>query len=367
MFYWWGDYTVFKKRIAKLREHMGEKNLDAVLLIGDANRNYLSGFTGNESFSLITKDAAFFITDSRFTEQAMNQVKDYEVLEYSKGTSFVDFLSNLVDRNRIEKLGFEENIVSYSQYMLYNDKLNCQLVPMGGMVEKIRIVKDNEEIKLIEAAAAIADKSFAHMVKFIKPGMTEREIGLELEFYMKKLGASDLSFPSIVASGVRSSLPHGEATDKIVNRGEFLTLDFGCVYREYCSDMTRTVVIGEPSKKMVEVYNIVLEAEQLALKEYKPGVPALEVDAVARNYIDKMGYGNNFGHSLGHGVGREIHEAPVIGYRNDKKLQSGMVVSDEPGIYVPGFGGVRIEDLLVVTESGGRALSRSPKNLICID
>ncbi|MEY7999442.1 M24 family metallopeptidase [Clostridium sp. Mt-5] len=358
---------MFKKRIAKLRKCMDKKNLDAVLLIGDPNRNYLSGFTGNESFSLITKDEAFFITDSRFTEQASDQVKDYEVLEYSKGISFVDFLSDLINKNNIKKLGFEENIVSYSQYVIYDSKLDCQLVPMEGMIEEIRIVKDKDELKLIEDAAAIADKAFGHMVKFIKAGMTEREIGLELEFQMKKLGASDLSFPSIVASGVRSSLPHGQATEKVINRGEFLTLDFGCIYKEYCSDMTRTVVIGEPSQKMLEIYNIVLEAEQLALKEYKPGVPAIDVDAIARNYIDKKGYGKNFGHSLGHGVGREIHEAPVIGYKNHRKLEAGMVVSDEPGIYIPGFGGVRIEDLLVVTEHGGKALSKSPKNLICIN
>ena len=358
---------MFKERIEKLRKAMDGRNLDAVLLIGDPNRNYLSGFTGNESFSLITQERAFFITDSRFTEQASQQVKDYEVLEYNKGTTFVDFLSVLVKKNNVKKLGFEENIVSYSQYEILNDKLGCELVPMKGMVEEIRIVKDDHELELIGKAAAVADRAFKHMLEFIKAGMTEREVGLELEFYMKKLGASDLSFPSIVASGVRSSLPHGQATEKVINKGEFLTLDFGCVYREYCSDMTRTVVIGKPSEKMVEIYNIVLEAEQLALKAYKPGVPAIEVDAVARNYISKKGYGKNFGHSLGHGVGREIHEAPIIGYRNNRKLGSGMVVSDEPGIYIPGFGGVRIEDLLVVTENGGKALSKSPKNLICVD
>lgn len=362
-----GGIIVFKERIEKLRKAMDGRNLDAVLLIGDPNRNYLSGFTGNESFSLITQERAFFITDSRFTEQASQQVKDYEVLEYNKGTTFVDFLSVLVKKNNVKKLGFEENIVSYSQYEILNDKLGCELVPMKGMVEEIRIVKDDHELELIGEAAAVADRAFKHMLEFIKAGMTEREVGLELEFYMKKLGASDLSFPSIVASGVRSSLPHGQATEKVINKGEFLTLDFGCVYREYCSDMTRTVVIGKPSEKMVEIYNIVLEAEQLALKAYKPGVPAIEVDAVARNYISKKGYGKNFGHSLGHGVGREIHEAPIIGYRNNRKLESGMVVSDEPGIYIPGFGGVRIEDLLVVTENGGKALSKSPKNLICVD
>jgi len=358
---------MFKKRIEKLREAMDSQKLDAVLLVGDPNRNYLSGFTGDESFSLITLYKTFFITDSRFTEQAKQQVKDYEVLEYSKSGSFVNFLSDLISKIKVHRLGFEENVVSYSQYELYHSKLSCELVPMDGMVEKIRIVKDKEEISSIKNAAQIADKAFEHIIKFIKAGMTEREVGLELEFYMKKLGASDLSFPSIVASGVRSSLPHGQATAKIIKKGEFLTLDFGCIYEEYCSDMTRTVVIGEPSQKMLEIYNIVLEAGELALKKYKPEMQASKVDAVARDYITSKGYGKYFGHSLGHGVGREIHEAPVIGYRNNSKLKSGMVVSDEPGIYIPDFGGVRIEDLVMVTENGGETLSKSPKNLICIN
>ncbi|WP_446899349.1 M24 family metallopeptidase [Clostridium sp. LBM24168] len=358
---------MFGHRIQKLRESMEKKKLDGVLLIGDPNRNYLSGFTGNESYSLITQSKAFFITDSRFTEQAQQQVKDYEILEYSKSGSFVDFLSELIKKNGVKRLGFEENIVTYNNYNLYNSNLNCEFIPMEGIVENIRIIKDDEELDLIKSAAEIADKAFSHIVDYIKEGMTEREIGLELEFYMKKSGASSLSFPSIIASGQRSSLPHGEATDKVVKKGEFLTLDFGCVYKEYCSDMTRTLVIGKPSAKMVEIYNIVLKAQELALKEYKSGVSSASVDAIARNYITENGYGKNFGHSLGHGVGREIHESPIIGYRDNINLKEKMVVTDEPGIYIPGFGGVRIEDLLMVTKNGGEALSKSPKELICIE
>lgn len=357
---------MFRHRIEKLRESMKEKRLDGVLLLGDPNRNYLSGFTGDESYSLITQNNAFFITDSRFTEQAKQQVKDYEVMEYSKSGTFIEFLSNLIDKNSIKRLGFEENVVTFDIYSLYKDKLNCELVPMKGIVESIRMIKEKEELEIIKKAAEIADKAFSHMLEYIKAGMTERQIGLELEFYMKKLGASDLSFPSIVASGVRSSLPHGQATNKVVNKGEFLTMDFGCIYKEYCSDMTRTLVIGKPSDKMVEIYNVVLNAQERALKEYKPGIPAVEVDAVARNYITSKGYGKYFGHSLGHGVGREIHESPTIGYRNNSRLQKNMVVTDEPGVYLPGFGGVRIEDLLLVTENGGKVFSKSSKKLICV-
>ncbi|MCB2292371.1 Xaa-Pro peptidase family protein [Clostridium algoriphilum] len=356
---------MYKERILKLRDSMKAKDIDAVLLVGDPNRNYLSGFTGNESYSVITENKAFFITDSRFTEQAKQQVKNYEILEHSK--NLPDFLGELVKDNNIKRLGFEEDILSFSDYSLYKSKVQCEFVPIEKIIETIRTIKDESELKLIKKAAQIADEAFGHLLKFIKSGMTEREIGLELEFKMKKLGAQELSFPSIIASGVRSSLPHGQATDKVVNEGEFLTLDFGCVYKGYCSDMTRTIVIGKPSEKMVEIYNTVLEAQKLALRTFKPNIPATSVDKIARDYIEDKGYGEYFGHSLGHGVGREIHEAPTVGYGNKQLLQSGMVVTDEPGIYIPGFGGVRIEDLLVITENGSEVLSNSPKHLICID
>jgi Xaa-Pro aminopeptidase/Xaa-Pro dipeptidase len=358
---------VFRDRIERLRQSMTSANMDAVLLVGDPNRNYLSGFTGDESYSLITQKKLFFITDSRFTQQAKQQVKDYEVLEYGGSGPFVSFISDLVCDNNIKRLGFEENVVTYRNYSLYKSGLNCELVPMNGMIENIRMIKDEHELSFVKSAAEIADNAFQHMLDYIKSGMTEREIGLELEFYMKKLGASDLSFPSIVASGQRSSLPHGQATDKVLKKGEFLTLDFGCVYNEYCSDMTRTVVIGKPSDKMVEVYNTVLSAQKKAIGAYKPGALASDVDSIARDYITKKGYGKYFGHSLGHGVGREIHESPAISHKNNTRLEENMVVTDEPGIYIPGFGGVRIEDLLVVSKNGGEVLSKSPKQLICID
>ncbi|QAT40047.1 aminopeptidase P family protein [Clostridium sp. JN-9] len=357
---------MYDERMKKLRSAMKSKGLDGVFLIGDYNRNYVSGFTGDESFALITSEKAFFITDSRFTQQAKQEVHGFQCLEYSKNTTIADFTADLVKKENIKKLGFEEDIVSFSTYSLYKSKLGCELVPMEGIIEKIREIKDHTELEAIKAAAAIADKAFDHMLKFIKAGMTEREVGLELEFFMKKSGAKELSFPSIVASGVRSSLPHGQATSKVINNGEFLTLDYGCVYNGYCSDMTRTIVIGKPSEKMVEIYNIVLEANNRALKAYKAGVPCIDVDNVARDYITEKGYGKNFGHSLGHGVGRQIHEAPTIGYRNASLLKAGMVVTDEPGIYIPDFGGVRIEDLLLVTDDKCEVISKSPKQLICI-
>lgn len=358
---------MYEQRILKLRSKMKEKEIDAAILIGDPNRNYMSGFKGDESFSIISKDKAIFMVDSRFIEQASNEVKDYVVVEYSKnGETLYSYLQKLVKELNIKKLGFEEDVVTYSRYKSIMQATNCELIPLDGMVEELRAAKNEDEIEIMQKAAAIADVAFSHMLEFIKIGMTEREIGIELEFTMKKLGASGLSFPSIVASGVRSSLPHGQATDKKISDGEFLTLDFGCVYKEYCSDMTRTVAIGSISAQMKKIYNIVLKAQMEALKAYKSGVTGKSVDKVARDIIKSYGYGDNFGHSLGHGVGRQIHEIPAISSKSDKVLISGMVVTDEPGIYISGFGGVRIEDILVITDEGSRVLSKSPKHLMCI-
>lgn len=357
---------MYNDRIFKLREKMYAKNIDAVFLMGDHNRNYLSGFTGNESFSLITMNKAFFITDSRFTEQAKQQIFDYELLEYSKNKTLAEYVAELIKKNNINRLGFEDNIVSFKDYNSYYEKFKCELVPLKGMVEELRAIKDENEINIMKKAANIADMAFEHILKYIQPGLTEMEIGLELEMFMKKQGASGLSFPSIVASGYRSSLPHGEATDKKVLEGEFLTLDYGCIYKGYCSDMTRTIVIGQPTEKMLEIYNVVLEAQLIAAKAFKPGMPALEVDKAARDYISEKGYGDFFGHSLGHGVGREVHEDPTIGYRNANVLKTGMVVTNEPGIYLTGFGGVRIEDTVVITDNGCDIICKSPKYLICI-
>ncbi|WDC85816.1 aminopeptidase P family protein [Caloramator sp. mosi_1] len=337
--------------------------MDAALVYKDENRNYLSGFTGDDSFLFITKEKSYFITDSRYTEQAQNEVNCFEVLEYKPPIH--DFIKTLADKHNIKRLGVEEDRMSFSDYITYKEKLEgVEIVKLEQTIEKIRMIKDEEEIKLIEKAANIADKAFEHILNFIKPGMTEIEVALELEFFMKKMGASALSFPTIVASGTRSSLPHGTASEKVIKEGEFITLDFGCVYKGYCSDMTRTIVLGKANEKQKEIYNIVLEANEAALKAVKPGISCFDLDKIARDIIVERGYGERFGHGLGHGVGREVHELPFVNYRSKFNLEAGMVITDEPGIYIPGFGGVRIEELVLVTEDGYRVLSKSPKHLI---
>ncbi|GAA0177231.1 Xaa-Pro peptidase family protein [Clostridium sediminicola] len=355
---------MYTARLINLRDKLQEKHLSGILLNSDANRNYITGFTGDESYALITKERAFFITDSRYIQQAKLEAKLFEVVDY-KG-DLVSCISNLIRDLKIEKLAFEDEKISFSQYDKFKNGFECELVPQEGMVEELRIVKDDYEIECISKAAEIADKAFSHITNFIKVGMKESEVALELEFFMKKLGASALSFTSIVASGVRSSLPHGTATSKVINDGDFLTLDFGCVYNGYCSDMTRTVVIGKPNEKMIEIYETVKFAQEKALEEIAPGKMCSDIDKVARDYIKSKGYGSYFGHGLGHGVGSEIHEEPRVSPKSKTMLKCGMVITDEPGIYIPEFGGVRIEDLILVTEDGCKVLSKSSKELICI-
>lgn len=350
-------------RLNNFRELMDEKGIECALIYSDVNRNYLTGFTGDESYIVITANQAIFVTDSRYTEQAQNQVAGFEVRKYEG--KIIDYLTDLIKSLKCRNLGFEDDLMTYDMYAALKGGLpGIEFVEMQGLVEKLRIVKDDSEIGKIQKAAEIADKTFSHMLSFIKSGMTEKEVGLELEFYMRRLGASGLSFTSIVASGKRSSLPHGTATDKVLQYGDFLTLDFGCVYEGYCSDMTRTVVIGKADAKQKEIYEIVLSANEAVLKEARPGISGIELDMVARDFISRKGYGECFGHGLGHGVGMQIHELPYVSKKGILTLRKNMVITDEPGIYIPQFGGVRIEDLVLVTEEGCSALSHSEKKLL---
>ena len=355
---------MYLKRLEKLRNKMQKNFMDGVLLVGDSNRNYITGFTGDESFALITQKEAIFITDSRYVSQAKIEVENFEVMEYKKDIH--EFVADLAQKLCVKTLAFEENIVTYKEYQKYQEKFNGALKPLNGIVEDIRIIKDEFEIKSIKKAANIADKAFENILKVIKPGVTEKDVALELEYFLKKMGASDLSFDTIAASGKRSALPHGRASSKTIKKGEFITLDFGCIYDDYCSDMTRTVAISDVTEEMKKVYDIVLTAQKMAIEKIKPGVLASDVDKYARDYIVKMGYGRYFGHGLGHGVGRDIHEDPRLSPKGNKILESGMIVTDEPGIYIENSFGVRIEDLILVTENGCEIISKSPKDLIII-
>lgn len=349
------------KKVEALKKSLEERNLDSAIIFKPESRRYLTGFTGSSGYVVITNNRNIFITDFRYVEQALKQCKDFEIIEHTKDRTLYDILNGL----KIEKLGYEDLFVTVSQYNEFKEKLDkIELSPLKDTLSKLRTIKYDDEINEIRRAAGIADKAFEHICNILRPGITEWEISLEIEGLMKKNGASGTSFESIVASGIRSSMPHGVASHKVIDEGDFVTLDFGCIYNGYCSDMTRTVVIGKASDKQKEIYNIVLEAQKAALDAIRPGVTGYDIDKIARDIIDEKGYGDYFGHGLGHGVGLEVHEAPRLSPLCKDILEAGMIVTDEPGIYLPDFGGVRIEDLIVVTKNGCEVLSKSPKHLI---
>lgn len=351
-------------RLERIRNKMKERKMDGILISKPENRYYFSQFTGSSGYVLITEDEQYFITDFRYKEQAAQQCKEYEIKIHNSELKVNDIINSF----QLKSLGFEDTYVTVKEFqnMVKNFK-EIELKPLGTMIEEIRQIKSDNEIELIKKAAQIADKAFDHILEIIRPGMTEKEVALELEFFMKRNGAAALSFESIVASGWRSALPHGVASDKVIEKGDFVTMDYGCVYNGYCSDMTRTIVMGSASKKQKEVYNTVLKAQEEALKIFKAGIKGKEADKVARDIIEAAGYGDYFGHGLGHGLGLEVHEDPRVSPQGESLLQPNHVVTDEPGIYIPEFGGVRIEDLIYITETGCIRLSTSTKELIEIE
>ncbi|MDI4645344.1 M24 family metallopeptidase [Cohnella hashimotonis] len=355
-------------RIAKLRGEMALLGVDAILVTSGHNRRYLTGFTGTAGVVLITASDAVLLTDFRYTEQASAQAEGVEVAEHPP-TGYYERVAERLRSAGALRLLFEDNTVSYAAYAQLKDRLApVELVPAGKVLEKLRAVKDAAELAVIREAADVADRTFAHILSFLKPGAKESDIALEMEFYMRKLGASGTSFDTIVASGERSAMPHGVASDRIIGAGEFVTLDFGAYYKGYCSDLTRTVVVGPATDRHREIYGIVLEAQLHALAHLKPGMTGREGDALTRDIITRYGYGDQYGHSTGHGIGLEIHEEPRLSYSApDTILLPGHVVTVEPGIYVPGFGGVRIEDDVVLTDDGIKILTRSPKELIVLE
>lgn len=351
-----------QERLKNIQEVVRSKGLDALLVSKPENRFYLSGFTGSSGFLVISADEAYLVTDFRYVEQAQQQVECFEVIKHE--TPVFKTINNLLKQLDIANLGFEANHLTFEQYTSFNENLECSLIPEKNIVEELRKVKSAEEVEKIKKAVEISEKAFESILAKIKPGVAEKELALELEFSMKKMGAESLSFDIIVASGKRSSLPHGRAADKKIEEGDLITFDFGCKYDGYCSDMTRTVVLGKPSEEQENIYYTVLSAQQKALQYIKAGMKAAEIDSIAREVITCAGYGDYFGHGLGHGVGLEIHEAPRLSKEGDETLQPGMVVTIEPGIYIPDFGGVRIEDLVVITENGCNNLNTFTKELI---
>lgn len=351
-------------KLQKMQKRIEALGLDGLLLTSNYNRRYMTGFTGTAGAVLITVEKGLFITDFRYTEQAEKQCTGYEVVKQSG--SIAAEVALQVKNLGLKKIGFEEDHVTFSAYKVFEKEIEAELIPVSGEIEKLRLIKDGTEIKILKEAADIADAAFKHILDFIRPGKTELQVSNELEFFMRSLGASSSSFDIIVASGYRSALPHGVASDKVIETGDFVTLDFGAYYKGYVSDITRTIAVGQPTDKLKEIYEIVLEAQLRGVNGIKPGLTGKEADALTRDYITEKGYGEYFGHSTGHGIGLEVHEGPGLSVKSDIVLEKGMAVTVEPGIYIPGLGGVRIEDDIILTETHNERLTHSPKELIIL-
>jgi Xaa-Pro aminopeptidase len=352
-------------RIAALQSKLGPEKLDALLVYSPVNRNYLSRFTGSSGALLVSAKQAWFLTDSRYTLQAGRQVQGAQVLLQKKNL-LVEVMA-LCKAQGLRRIGFEAGHVTVAEHQFLCKELpKAQWLPSRGLVEGLRLFKDAEEREAMRAAARVADRTFHHILPFIKPGIREDALAGEMEHFFRLQGAEGPSFETIVASGWRSALPHGVASSKRIEKGDMIVFDFGCRCQGYCSDMSRSVVVGKPSPLQRKIYGIVQRAQAAGLAAAKPGRTAGDVDAASRGLITKAGYGAQFGHGTGHGVGAEVHENPRVGPKAPDKLEPGVAITVEPGIYLDGRFGVRIEDLVLITKTGHENLYRSSKALITV-
>ncbi len=361
---------MFEDRIRKVREILPAREIDALLVSIEENRRYLSGFTGEDhqfdesaGALLISADQLILATDSRFELQALAESPLFEVVVYRKGLH--KELPGLVDRLKIRKLGIESPRVSVHQYEAFKKELGgagkcVDLMPVADLVEQFRLIKSTEEIDQTRRALELSETVFSEVVRTLQPGMTEKQIAWSLESALRQAGADGLSFPVIVAAGPSSALPHAIPSDRPVGPGEPILFDWGVRLGGYCSDTSRTVILGQPDHQFMQVFNTVLEAQQLAIASICAGANSKAVDAVARDHIGSKGYGDKFGHGLGHGTGLAVHEGPRLSPLKETVLESGMLVTVEPGIYIPHWGGVRIENQVVVGENGPNVLNRLP-------
>lgn len=352
-------------RLKNLRNELTKIDLQAIFINKKEDVFYFSSFKGDDTFLFITLDNAYIITDFRYIEQAKKEAFSFEIIRTEN--NLWDKLNDIILHEKISHIGIQEQYISLSSYKNYTSNLHeITFVEIDNIPKKLRMKKTSQELSCIRDAVKVADDAFSHIINNIQVGMTEKEISLELEYFMRKNNASGVSFETIVASGVRSCMPHGVASNKIIEYGDTITLDYGAIYNNYCSDMTRTIFIGEPNKQILKIYDIVKSAQLQAIEKAKPGVTVCDIDKAARDVIINSGYGNYFGHSVGHGVGLEVHELPSVSPKNDTVLETGMVITIEPGIYLPNVGGVRIEDMLTVGKTSSEILTKSSKDIIVI-
>jgi len=342
------------------------EDVDGLLLTSRYSRHYGAEFDIAEGVAIVTKAGCRYFTDSRYIESAENNIKGFQVLEMSRENPFTKLLNEAIADFGVHKLGFEENYLTVAEYNTYAQKLNAELVPMNGKIHSFRAVKEDWELARMRKAQEITDQAFSEVLGRLKAGMTEKELQAELIYCLYKNGGEGLAFDPIVVSGPNTSLPHGVAGDRVICEGDFVTMDFGAMYGGYCADMTRTVAVGYATDEMKEVYNTVLQAQLAGIAATKAGVMGKEVDAAARKVITDAGYGKYFGHGYGHSLGMEVHESPNCNPSGETVMEENMLNSAEPGIYLPGKFGVRIEDVLIFKDGGNEDITQSPKNLIIV-
>lgn len=353
-------------RFDKIAGRLKDYGLDAMMITSEPNRLYATGFHSTAGMAIVTTAGSYFFTDSRYIEAASKCIDNCQILENTREKPMSMLAEEVIARHGIKRLGFEESYTTVEEYDLWREKLSCELVPAAGLLGELRAVKDQGEIDTMIAAQRIAEKALTEVLNFIKVGRTEKEIAAFLQYQMLLGGAEKMSFDPIVVSGANSSMPHGVPTDKPVASGDFITMDFGCIYGGYCSDMTRTVAVGSVTEEMDKVYHTVLRAQLEGIAATKAGVAGKTVHEAGAAVIREAGYGAYFGHGFGHSLGVEIHESPNASPANDKPLPAGAVISAEPGIYLPGRFGVRIEDIVVVKEGGCEDITLAPKELLIL-
>ena len=348
--------------LTHLRNGLQAQDIPAILLTDVAAIRWLCGFTGSFAQAVVTHEKAVFITDSRYRLQALEEVQGFEVESFSSPLRIQEVVGRILQELGVTRLGFEKSI-TYSTFETWTKEFaGVELVPLPDLLKAARMIKRDDEVERIRAACALSDAAAEHILRMLRPGISELDICLDLEFFIRRQGA-ELAFPSIVVSGPNSAKPHGKPGERLLERGDFVTLDFGAKVDGYCSDITRTFVIGQASDRHKEIYHQVLKAQEQSIQALVPGANGRDIDTMARQILDEKQLAQYFGHSLGHGLGLVVHDFGRLSSQEDQPIEVGQVWTIEPGVYIDGFGGVRIEDDVLVTEDGPAVLTRFPKSL----
>lgn len=353
------------KNLDKYLSLLGDE-VDGLLLTSRYSRFYGAEFDIAEGVAVVSCAGSRYFTDSRYIESARNNIQGMQVTEMDRANPYKALINKAIEDFGVTKLGYEEAYLTAAELHFYENELNAQLLPVSRKLGLFRAVKEDRELVIMRKAQEIADQAFSEVIKKIRVGMTEKDLQAELIYCLYKNGGEGLSFDPIVVSGPNTSLPHGVAGDRVIQPGDFVTMDFGVIYQGYCSDMTRTVAVGFATEEMKQVYNTVLQAQKAGLAATRAGVKGKDIDGAARKVIEAAGYGAYFGHGYGHSLGMEVHELPACSPSAETVMEKNMICSAEPGIYLPGKFGVRIEDVVIFTEDGYENITHSPKALIIV-